>query len=167
MQFCVSAEQLRAALKAIEAAEANGFHYCLAVFELVEVGKRMDQNQAAFSDLFEKAHPTDRRLDWGRFQQVTRRYRFEDGKLIRIENETPEAKVCQDKTRTATHYTKSYVPAPFGTEGSPLDFVPLCDGHVELTNEQFQVILQMLEDLRKDRGNYRVEREGSGRCPKN
>lgn len=156
MQFCISAEQLRAALKAIEAAEANGFHYCLAVFELVEVGKSLDQNRASFSDLIEKAHPTDGHLDWGRFQGVTRRYRFEDGGLIRIENETPEAKVCQDKTRTATHYTKSYVPALFGTEGSPLDFVTLCYKHEELAHVPFQVIVQMFEDLSKDIGNYRV-----------
>ncbi len=87
MDFCITAEQLRAALKDIEAAEANGFHHCLAVFRLPAAGPMLDQNRAEYSDLIEKAHPTDGSLDWGRGQDVTRRHRFEGGRLVPISGE--------------------------------------------------------------------------------
>lgn len=82
MQFCINAEQLRKALKDIEAAEANGFHHCLAVLKLTSAGHQLDDCRAEYSDLIEKAHPTDGGLSWGRFQGVTRRNIFRDGKLI-------------------------------------------------------------------------------------
>jgi hypothetical protein len=84
MEFVITAEQLRAALKDIEAAEANGFNHCLAVFRMATAGRMLDQNRAEYSDMIEKAHPTDGRLDWGRFQGVTRRHRFKGGKLVPI-----------------------------------------------------------------------------------
>jgi len=84
MDFVITAEQLRVALKEIEAAEANGFHHCLAVFRMSTAGPMLDQNRAEYSDMIEKAHPTDGRLDWGRFQGVTRRHRFESGELVPI-----------------------------------------------------------------------------------
>jgi len=84
MNFCIDAEQLRAALEEIEAAEKNGFHYCLAVFRMASAGQMLDQNRAAYSDLIERAHPTDRHFNWGRFQSVSKRHKFKDGKLVPI-----------------------------------------------------------------------------------
>lgn len=85
MEFCISSLELRKALEAIEDAEKNGFDYCLAVFQMTSVGPMLDQCRAAYSDLIEKAHPTDPSLDWGRFQGVSRRNMFVDGKLVPID----------------------------------------------------------------------------------
>jgi len=87
MQFCISAVELRKALAAIEPAEANGFAHCLAVFEFTQAGPMIDDNRAAYSDLIEKAHPTDPNLNWGRFQRVSARNRFDGKKLVPIEGE--------------------------------------------------------------------------------
>lgn len=84
MTFCISAEHLRAALKEIEAAEANGFAHCLAVFNLTSAGPCLDDCRAEYSDLSERAHPTDPKFNWGRFQRVSARYKFENGELIPI-----------------------------------------------------------------------------------
>lgn len=84
MNFCIDAEQLRKALAEIEAAEKNGFMHCLAVFRMASAGQMLDQNRAEYSDMIEKAHPTNGRFDWGRFQGVTRLNRFENGKLVPI-----------------------------------------------------------------------------------
>ena len=84
MNFCISGEQLRKALKEIKRAENNGFDYCLAVFEIVGAGRMLDDNLAEYDDLIEKAHPTDGCLDWGRGQNVTVYNKFIDGKLKRI-----------------------------------------------------------------------------------
>lgn len=91
MEFCIKADQLRAALSEIEQAEANGFHHCEAVFRFVSAGRALDDNQAAYSDLIEKAHPTDGSLNWGRFQNVTKNKRFCDGKLIPINGPAPSS----------------------------------------------------------------------------
>ena len=85
MEFCIKAHQLRAALKRIEAAEANGFHYCEAVFQVTSCGRCLDECQATYSDLYEKAHPTDANLDWGRGQGVTQRNKFIDGTVVPLE----------------------------------------------------------------------------------
>lgn len=82
MSFCISADQLRKALVEIEAAERNGFMYCLSVFEMSSVGSMICQNLATYSDMLARAHPTDGNFNWGRFQRVTQRFRFKDGKLI-------------------------------------------------------------------------------------
>ena len=84
MEFCIDARQLRAALKDIEAAEANGFMYCLAVFKITQAGPMLGNCRAAYSDLYEKAHPTDGKLDWGRFQAVAKRHKFVDGGLVDV-----------------------------------------------------------------------------------
>lgn len=84
MNFCISGDQLRKALADIEAAEKNGFLHCLAVFDITSAGRMMDQCRAEYSDLIERAHETDGNLNWGRFQGVTRRNRFKDGKLVPI-----------------------------------------------------------------------------------
>lgn len=84
MELCIDAAQLRQALKAIEAAEKNGFNYCLAVFKITSAGLMLDSCRAEYSDLLERAHPTDGRFNWGRFQGVSRRNKFKDGKLVHI-----------------------------------------------------------------------------------
>lgn len=82
MEFCIDATQLRNALEEMERAEKNGFMYCLAVFRLASAGPSLNDCRAAFSDLSERAHPTDGSLCWGRFQAVTKRHRFVKGKLV-------------------------------------------------------------------------------------
>ena len=84
MNLCIDAVQLRKALADIEAAEKNGFMHCLAVFRLSSTGRMIDQNRMEYSDMIEKAHPTDGKLDWGRFQGVTKRHKFKGGKLVKI-----------------------------------------------------------------------------------
>lgn len=84
MELCITAADLRAALADIEAAERNGFHHCLAVLKLSSAGGGLDECRVRYSDLLERAHPTDGRLNWGRFQRVTARHRFEGGKLVPI-----------------------------------------------------------------------------------
>jgi len=84
MEFCIDAAELRKALKEIEAAEAHGFMHCLAVAKLTSAGYMLNECRASYDSLLERAHPTDGRFDWGRFQGVTRRNRFVDGKLIPI-----------------------------------------------------------------------------------
>ena len=85
MDFVINAEQLRKALKDIEAAETNGFMYCEAVFQITQAGKSLSDCKAEYSDLCEKAHPTNGNFDWGRFQGVSRRNKFVDGKLVKID----------------------------------------------------------------------------------
>lgn len=85
MEFVINAKELREALREIEAAENNGFMHCQAVFTLASAGRCLEQCVAVYSDLYEKAHPTDARLNWGRFQGVARRNKFVDGELVRID----------------------------------------------------------------------------------
>jgi hypothetical protein len=75
-EFTVTPSQLRAALAEIEIAEKNGFNYCEAVFKLTSVGENLEDCAAKYSDLWERAHPTEAHLNWGRLQGVTRRNRF-------------------------------------------------------------------------------------------
>lgn len=84
MYFCIKAEELRKALKEIEEAERSGFMHCLSVFRVTFAGERLDEALAEYSDLWVKAHPTDGKLNWGRHQDVTQRYRFKNGKLTEI-----------------------------------------------------------------------------------
>jgi len=81
MEFCITGTELRKAIHEIESAEKNGFDYCLAVFKLTQAGRMLSDCRAEYSDLNEKAHPTDSRLDWGRFQSVSKRNKFKNGKL--------------------------------------------------------------------------------------
>lgn len=85
MNFCLDAEQLRRALADIERAESHGFMHCLAVFRLSSVGYSISDVRGTYSDLIERAHPTDGRYDWGRFQGVSRNHRFKNGKLMPAE----------------------------------------------------------------------------------
>jgi hypothetical protein len=84
MEFCISGPELRKALADIEAAEKNGFDHCLAVFKMNRVGPMISDCRAAYSDMCERAHETDGNFDWGRFQGVTRRNKFKNGKLVPI-----------------------------------------------------------------------------------
>lgn len=79
MLIHINAEQLRKALADIEAAEKNGFMYCLACFD----GRPENGTwtEATYMDMSEKAHPSDGTLNWGRGQDVTKRNVFKDGKL--------------------------------------------------------------------------------------
>ena len=76
-----NAKELRKALKDIEKAEANGFMHCQAVFHLKTYGQSIDKCVIEYDDLYEKAHPTNGSLNWGRGQRVTERNTFEKGKL--------------------------------------------------------------------------------------
>lgn len=84
MHFTVNAEELRRAISEIEIAEKNGFMYCQAVFALTKAGKNLSDCQAEYSDLIEKAHPTNPSLNWGRFQSVSKENKFENGKLVKL-----------------------------------------------------------------------------------
>lgn len=95
MELCIDANQLRAALASIEAAERNGFMHCLAVLKLSGAGEMLHENRVRYSDLIERAHPTDDRLNWGRFQRVSIRHRFHDGGLVPVAT-LPEVKGGSD-----------------------------------------------------------------------
>lgn len=84
MELCISAQELRRALAEIESAEQHGFHHCLAVFRITSAGQFVYDCQATYSDLLERAHPTDPRLNWGRFQSVSQQCYFRDGRLVPI-----------------------------------------------------------------------------------
>lgn len=81
LQTCITAEQLRKALVELEAAEKNGFHHCLAVFDVRASGSLLSNCRATYSDLWERAHPTNGNMDWGRFQGVSKSHRFAEGIL--------------------------------------------------------------------------------------
>lgn len=82
MELCINAEQLRKALADIEAAEERGFMFCLAVFKMSAAGPSISDCRADYSDMIERAHPTDGKQDWGRFQSVSKRAQFIDGELV-------------------------------------------------------------------------------------
>jgi hypothetical protein len=86
MLIKINAVELRKALTDIEAAERNGFMFCNAILEPSQLNG-MGHLQLDYSDIEERAHPTDGNCDWGRFQGVTRRNRFVNGKLEPIQNE--------------------------------------------------------------------------------
>lgn len=85
--FFIKADELRKALREIEVAEKNGFNYCNAV--LIPNGTEGAWVVMGFSDLWEKAHPTDPKLNWGRCQSITKRFKFIDGKLKSIKKKKP------------------------------------------------------------------------------
>lgn len=80
MSFFVEAKELRKALKEIAVAEKNGFKFCLAVFEPNKLDGIFIGLQ--YSDIWEKAHPTDGNFNWGRCQGVTKDNLFHKGRLI-------------------------------------------------------------------------------------
>ena len=88
MNMCIDSIQLKKALADIERAEKNGFKHCLAVMQMVSAGRMISDNILEYRDLLERAHPTDSRLDWGRFQLVTTKNRFVDGELVPLDADT-------------------------------------------------------------------------------
>jgi hypothetical protein len=84
MELVINKKDLEKALKDIKSAEKNGFMYCQGVFKIISAGVCLDDNVAEYSDMIEKAHPTDGHLDWGRFQRVSKTHKFKNGKLVRI-----------------------------------------------------------------------------------
>lgn len=86
IEFCIRSDSIRAALQELEAAEKNGFTHCLAVFRLTNAGPMLDECRAEYSDLLERAADDDPNLNWGRFQGVTRKYKFKNGQLVGIAN---------------------------------------------------------------------------------
>ena len=85
MEFCISGNELRRALLEIEKAEEHGFLFCLAVFKITSAGFQLQDCLASYSDLLERAHPTNGHFNWGRFQSVSRTNIFRNNKLIPIE----------------------------------------------------------------------------------
>lgn len=100
MLMQITAHELRKALADIEAAEKNGFMFCEAVF----VGGSVDPSRnlyLAYSDMIEKADPTNGALNWGRCQRVTQRFTFEDGVLVPI-REKPKPRARKTSKRGST-----------------------------------------------------------------
>ena len=88
MKIQITGDELRKALKDIEEAEKHGFMFCEAVFNSTQRNEYW--TVATYSDMWEKAHPTDGSLDWGRGQNVTKRSYFKDGKVIPTEKTQKE-----------------------------------------------------------------------------
>lgn len=82
MNLFIDETQLRSALREIEIAKKHGFKFCLAVLATSSLEGSWVRLQ--YSDLWEKAHPTDPKYDWGRCQDITKRFKFKNGKLIEL-----------------------------------------------------------------------------------
>lgn len=80
MEISITKIELLKALAEIEAAEKNGFYFCEGVFSIREMNGSI--GVAYYSDLWEKAHPTNGSLNWGRFQDVHKRKKFDGEKLV-------------------------------------------------------------------------------------
>lgn len=80
MNLCITEKEVKAMAKVFRNARKNGFNYCLAVLEFDGM-QNPHWLRLRYSDLWEKAHPTDGSLDWGRCQSITERFTFRDGKL--------------------------------------------------------------------------------------
>jgi hypothetical protein len=77
----ISGDELRKALAEVEKAEAAGFIASQAVFNLEM--KNSVWGDGTFSDVCEKAHPTNGALNWGRDNFLVKSgARFVDGKIV-------------------------------------------------------------------------------------
>ena len=74
MYISLSKKELLGALHDLDRAEKNGFLYCLGIFQIKGLNGVI--GFAEYSDLLEKAHPTDGQLNWGRGQDITKRFHF-------------------------------------------------------------------------------------------
>lgn len=82
MFFILNKEQLTKALTALERAEKHGFTHSLACFKVDSLTK--DKHIALeYDSMWDKAHPTDGNLDWGR-QKVSENYKLINGKLREV-----------------------------------------------------------------------------------
>jgi hypothetical protein len=80
-EICLCASEIKKAYKEITRAEKAGFAFCEAVFSIRQ-GWNSHWITGDYIELLEKAHPTDGHLDWGRGQNMTKRYKFKNGKLV-------------------------------------------------------------------------------------
>ena len=81
--FTIEKEELLKALADIDEAEKNGFMFCTPCFEISEMGFSLSDYKAKYSDLIEKAHPTNGNFNWGRHQDVSKHNIFIDGELFK------------------------------------------------------------------------------------
>lgn len=84
MNMCITEKEIKAIAKVFREARKNGFEHCLAVLEFDGM-QTPHWLRLRYSDLWEKAHPTDSKYDWGRCQNITGRFRFKNGKLIPLQ----------------------------------------------------------------------------------
>ena len=83
MDFCITIEEMRKAMKALEECEAHGFKASLAVFRLNKIGPMLKDVQLSFLDTWDMVDGSPS-TDWGR-QSVAKHYRFEDGDLVSLD----------------------------------------------------------------------------------
>jgi hypothetical protein len=100
MIAAISGDELRKALVEVEKAEAAGFVASQAVFNLTM--KNGVWGDGEFTDVCEKAHPTNGALNWGRDNFMVRQgFTFRDGRLLMPPHAYNECKqdrsVCQVK----------------------------------------------------------------------
>ena len=85
MDFCIESKEIRKALAEIEAAEANG-----GISASLSLRLRMEVHcwliaEQEYVEFCETVHPTNPYFDWGVNQNVTKRFRFKDGRLEPLE----------------------------------------------------------------------------------
>lgn len=68
----ISQTEIDKAVADIDEAERRGFMHCMAVFNRAN----------EYDGLWERAHPWDESLNWGRGQELTKRSFFRDGKVV-------------------------------------------------------------------------------------
>ena len=115
IELTITGDELRRALSAVEAAEKQGFMHCLAVVHLISAGQGIHECSLSFSDIIERAHPTDGWKDWGRFQGISLKYKFKDGKLVprrKVSVKKVSAKRISARPTMPTHLSANY----FGTD---------------------------------------------------
>lgn len=87
----ISGDELRKALAEVEKAEAAGFIASQAVFKLE--AKNAVWSDGTFTDVCEKAHPTNPALNWGRDNFLVKGgSTFRNGKLLGPPHEFTECK---------------------------------------------------------------------------
>lgn len=83
--FFIDLSQAKKVVADLEAASERGFIYSLAVLEPVSIDKSLGGHIILGyprTDLWDRAHPTDGNLDWGR-QGASSNCRVLGGKLVR------------------------------------------------------------------------------------
>ena len=84
MELCIDHNELKKAVSKIKKAEKNGFYCCLAIFKITHAGSMLHDCTAEFNGIIEMASAVNDKLNWGRGQGITERYKFKDGTLIPI-----------------------------------------------------------------------------------
>lgn len=78
--FVISADEICKAADELRKAQERGFVASDATFRIAEVND-LGKCNLTFMDVWDKAHPTDGRLNWGR-QGVSKYCRVVDGRLV-------------------------------------------------------------------------------------